>query len=134
MKGQAGNVTAFGGDQLRVTDNFNLGPSLVRGFAPGGIGPRDVSMPGSNNNSLGGTNFVGGTVELQFPMFGMPKDLGLKGAVFADAGTLFGYEGKMNFSNPLVDCVYGNGVSVQGNCIKLGDSDKPTLRLSLIHI
>lgn len=98
VKGQAGNVTGFGGEKLRMSDNFNLGPSLVRGFAPGGIGPRDVSagLP-TNNNSLGGTNYVGGSVELQFPLFGMPKDLGLKGALFADAGTLFGYSGNTEF-------------------------------------
>ena len=99
VKGQAGNVTGFGGEKLRMSDNFNLGPSLVRGFAPGGIGPRDVSAGLlTNNNSLGGTNYVGGSVELQFPLFGMPKDLGLKGALFADAGTLFGYKGQTDFA------------------------------------
>ena len=30
------------GKPLRVTDEFFLGPSLVRGFAPNGIGPRDL--------------------------------------------------------------------------------------------
>ena len=30
---------------------------------------------------------------MQFPIFGLPRELGLKGAVFADAGTLFGYKG-----------------------------------------
>ena len=131
VKGQAGNVTAFGGDQLRVTDNFNLGPSLVRGFAPGGIGPRDVS-PGlpTNNNSLGGTNYVGASAELQFPLFGMPKDLGLKGALFADAGTLFGYEGKTNFgATSTTPCVTGN-VSpsfTQGSCITLDKDAKNAL-------
>ncbi len=136
VKGQAGNVTAFGGDQLRVTDNFNLGPSLVRGFAPGGIGPRDIS-PGlpTNNNSLGGTNYVGGSAELQFPLFGMPKDLGLKGAVFADAGTLFGYEGKTNFGpTPTSPCVAGNVAPAftQGSCITLDpDAKKPTIRSSV---
>jgi len=136
-KVQGGNVTAFGGDTLRVTDNFNLGPSLVRGFAPGGIGPRDVSsgLP-SNNNSLGGTNYVGGSVELQFPLFGMPKDLGLKGALFADAGTLFGYKGDTNFSTLFnlpanSACVPGNvpGLTkatnyTQATCITLSDSSK----------
>ena len=131
-KVQGGNVTGYGGTSLRITDNFNLGPSLVRGFAPGGIGPRDMS-PGMNNStsSLGGTNFVGGSVELQFPFFGVPKDLGLKAALFADAGTLFGYKGDTNFS-PLFGlpansaCQAGN-VSpnyTQSNCIKLEDSSK----------
>ncbi len=131
VKGQAGNVTAFGGDQLRVTDNFNLGPSLVRGFAPGGIGPRDVSLTNSSTNSLGGTNYVGVSAELQFPLFGMPKDLGLKGALFADAGTLFGYHGKKNFGVPGSSCVVGNLTDTQGSCIDIGNTDTAKLRSSV---
>ena len=42
---QGGNMFGVGGYKLRVTDQFNLGPQLVRGFAPGGIGPRDISNP-----------------------------------------------------------------------------------------
>ena len=133
-KVQGGNVTGFGGDQLRVTDNFNLGPSLVRGFAPGGIGPRDIS-PGlqSSTNSLGGTNYIGGSLELQFPLFGMPKDLGLKGALFADAGTLFGYKGTTNFAT-LAGYAAGTACAdmpgnaapsyKQAGCITLDDSNK----------
>ncbi len=141
VKGQAGNVTGFGGDKLRMSDNFNLGPSLVRGFAPGGIGPRDVSTGLlSNNNSLGGTNYVGGAVELQFPLFGMPKDLGLKGALFADAGTLFGYQGNTEFpvlagytADTKCPAMPGN-VSPsykQAGCIDLGGSNKAVLRSSV---
>ncbi len=99
---QAGNVFAYGGQQLRIVDNFNLGQSLVRGFAPGGIGPRDVSNPiaGSNaGNALGGTNYYGASLEAQFPIWGMPKDIGIKGAIFADAGSLFGYRGMTNFGS-----------------------------------
>ena len=40
---QAGNLLNTGSQPLRIVDNFNLGPSLVRGFAPGGIGPRDIT-------------------------------------------------------------------------------------------
>lgn len=96
---QAGNMFAWGGGELRIIDNFNLGPSLVRGFAPGGIGPRDIS-DGQNliSSGLGGTNYIGGTLEAQFPILGLPKEVGLKGAVFADAGTLFGYKGTKDFS------------------------------------
>jgi outer membrane protein insertion porin family len=97
---QGGNITGWGNQSLRVVDNFNLGNSLVRGFAPGGIGPRDVTNSLSNNagNALGGTNFYGASLEVQTPIWGIPKDLGLKLAVFADAGTLFGYDGATNFS------------------------------------
>lgn len=82
-------LTTFGGN-LRLVDHFFLGPTLVRGFAPSGIGPRDISTPDSNQNSVGGTTYIGGSVEAQFPLPLVPRDLGLKGAVFADAGTLFG--------------------------------------------
>ena len=74
-----------------------MGPSLVRGFAPNGIGPRDISSLDSRANAVGGTTYFGGTLEVQFPIFGLPRELGLKGAVFADAGTLFGYEGPTTF-------------------------------------
>ena len=98
---QAGDLQPFGGYQLRIVDNFNLGPSLVRGFAPFGIGPRDITLgpfgTNSQGNPLGGTKYWGASVEVQFPIFGVPKDLGLKGAIFADAGSLFGFEGKTVF-------------------------------------
>jgi len=94
---QGGHIAAFGGDSLLITDHFNLGPALVRGFAPGGIGPRDLnSTVNGRSASLGGNKYVSATAEVQFPLFGTPKELGLKGAVFADAGTLFGYEGRTN--------------------------------------
>ena len=96
---QGGHIAGFGGYDLRIVDNFNLGPSLVRGFAPGGMGPRDVSTGiDRKGNAIGGTKYVGGSLEVQFPIFGLPKDLGMKGAVFADAGTLWGYDGKTNFA------------------------------------
>ena len=97
---QGGQMFGLTGYQLRVTDSFNLGPNLVRGFAPGGIGPRDTSNPTNlKGNSLGGTTYVGGTLEAQFPIPYVPKEIGVRGAVFADAGTLFGYKGPTNFTN-----------------------------------
>ena len=98
---QAGNITALQG-ALPIIDNFNLGPTLVRGFAPGGIGPRDISDP--NNiaaNGLGGTTYFGGSAEIQFPLFGLPREIGLRGALFADAGTLYGFSDNTNFSSLL---------------------------------
>jgi outer membrane protein insertion porin family len=137
IRGQAGQINAFGGQDLRIIDNFNVGPSLVRGFAPGGIGPRDVSDPTNLQAAgLGGTTYFGGTAEVQFPIFGLPREIGLKGAVFADAGTLFGYHGSTNFSALLGQaagspCVPGNTSPnfTQGNCIAL--SDDHTIRSSV---
>lgn len=88
---QGGHVAATSGN-LRMIDHYFLGPTLVRGFAPSGIGPRDV-LNDPTANALGGTTYFGGTLEVQFPIFGLPRDLGLRGAVFADAGTLFDYDG-----------------------------------------
>jgi outer membrane protein insertion porin family len=129
---QAGHMQAFGGDRLRIVDNFNLGPSLVRGFAPGGIGPRDISDPNNTEaNGLGGSTYVGGSVEVQFPILGLPREVGLKGALFADAGTLFGYKGRTNFSELLglpanSPCTVTNAPPnyTQGNCISVYDSHK----------
>ena len=99
---QAGDIYGYGNQPLRITDNFNLGPSLVRGFAPGGIGPRDITIVANAvNNPLGGTKYFGGTLEAQFPIPFAPRDIGIKGAVFADAGTLFGYQGRTNFNQYL---------------------------------
>jgi outer membrane protein insertion porin family len=96
---QAGNLLNTGSQPVRIVDNFNLGPSLVRGFAPGGIGPRDVTNTFASNqgNALGGTDYWGASLEAQFPIWGLPKDIGLKGAVYADAGSLWNYKGLTNF-------------------------------------
>ncbi|GJE43501.1 outer membrane protein assembly factor BamA [Methylobacterium soli] len=111
---QGGNVQALDGNPLRITDQFFLGPSLVRGFAPNGIGPRDVGIADSRSNAIGGSTYVGGTVEVQFPIWGIPRDLGLKGAVFADAGTLFGYHGRRTFN--VNGDSFINGVAPGGAC------------------
>lgn len=90
-KGVAGNY-----GKLRMMDHFFMGPNLVRGFAPGGIGPRDLSGD-ARGNALGGTTYFGGTAEAQFNLPFVPRELGLRGAVFADAGILFGYKGATAF-------------------------------------
>jgi outer membrane protein insertion porin family len=119
---QGGDIFGFGGNPLRIVDNFNLGPSLVRGFAPNGIGPRDVSSGlVGQGNALGGTAYFGASAEVQFPLPYVPRDIGLKGAIFADGGSLFDYTGKTNFS-PNGVCTPNNvdPLFTQGNCITLG--------------
>ena len=114
VKFQGGHVTALDDKPLRITDQFFLGPSLVRGFAPNGIGPRDVGIADSRSNAIGGSTYVGGTLEVQFPIWGIPRDLGLKGAVFADAGTLFGYHGRRAFN--VNGDAFINGIAPNGTC------------------
>jgi outer membrane protein insertion porin family len=92
LKLQGGHITGWGSRELRMLDHFQMGPNLVRGFAPAGIGPRDTT-PGSNNDALGGTMFWGASLEAQSPFHFIPKDIGIKGAIFADAGSLWNYRG-----------------------------------------
>ncbi len=133
MRLQGGNITQIGGGPLPLIDNFNLGPELVRGFAPGGLGPRDISDPNNiAGNGLGGTTYFGGTAEVQFPIFGLPKELGLKGALFTDAGTLFGFSGQTNFPS-LLGYTYCPAVGTvplaQPSCLHV--SDPTTIRASV---
>jgi outer membrane protein insertion porin family len=37
--------------------------------------------------------YWGATAELQFPVYFLPKDAGIRAAVFADAGSIWGYDG-----------------------------------------
>lgn len=88
---QGGILTKVGSD-LRMLDHFQMGPNLVRGFAPNGIGPRDLN-PYGTQDALGGTKYWGASLELQMPFWFLPKEVGLKGAVYADAGGLYDYQG-----------------------------------------
>lgn len=88
---QGGNVSGWGSKDLRMLDHFQMGPNLVRGFAPAGIGPRDLTSV--NQDALGGTLYWGASVELQMPLFFLPKDMGIRASVYADAGSLYNYEG-----------------------------------------
>src|SRR3954471_10351495 len=93
---QGGMLNKMGSD-LRMLDHFQMGPNLVRGFAPNGIGPRDLN-PFGTQDALGGTKYWGASLELQMPFWFLPKEVGLKGAVYSDAGGLFDYQGPTTWS------------------------------------
>ncbi|QIB35679.1 outer membrane protein assembly factor BamA [Ancylobacter pratisalsi] len=143
LRGQAGNVASWGGEDLRILDNFFKGPDIVRGFEPNGIGPRDLAsgVDGSDPDALGGTLYWGTTAELQFPLSFLPKELGLKMAVFADAGSLWDYQGNTTFQNipdwqdNLTDCSAIQGSTTKGmNNVCVADSDlvRSSVGVSLI--
>jgi outer membrane protein insertion porin family len=87
------NTCATGNDYVRLLDDFKMGPNLVRGFQPAGIGPRDLT-PGTSNDALGGTMYWGASFEMQYPLYFLPKDSGFRGAVFVDSGSVWGYRGE----------------------------------------
>ena len=94
---QGGILNKVGNKDLRMLDQFQMGPNLVRGFAPNGIGPRDIN-PFGTMDALGGTKYWGASAELQMPFWFLPKEVGLKGAIYADAGGLSDYQGPTSWA------------------------------------
>jgi outer membrane protein insertion porin family len=92
VKVQGGHLAGWGDKSLRMLDQFFMGSNLVRGFAPAGIGPRDLT-PGTTNDALGGSMYWGAGVEFQTPLYFLPKEIGIKFLTFADAGSLWDYKG-----------------------------------------
>jgi outer membrane protein insertion porin family len=80
-----GHIEGWGGDDVRLLDLFYKGGETIRGFARSGIGPRDLDT----GDALGGKTFWAATAEIRFPLPLIPDELGMSGAVFADAAALF---------------------------------------------
>ncbi len=97
VRGQGGYITGWGGQQVPLLNSFFGGPTMVRGFAPNGFGPRDLT-PGSTMDNVGGSLYWATTAELQSGIPGVPQEYGLRGSVFVDAGSVFGYKGPTTFS------------------------------------
>ena len=81
VRGDAGHIWGMGGQDVRINHRYYLGDSSFRGFEYGGIGARDKAT----GDALGGNWYATASAELQFPL-GLPKELGIKGKVFSDAG------------------------------------------------
>ncbi len=81
-----GQIEGWGGQDVRLLDLYYKGGETVRGFDKSGIGPRDLVT----NDALGGKTFWATTAEVRFPLPFIPDELGMSGAVFADAGSVFG--------------------------------------------
>jgi outer membrane protein insertion porin family len=127
---QGGMLNQVGDNQLRMLDQFQMGPNLVRGFAPNGMGARDLTFfpyTGSGD-ALGGTKYWGASAELQMPFWFLPKEVGLKGAVYADAGSLWDYKGPTSWA--ATGEVNGIVNGVKCNCAMVFD-DTNVIRTSV---
>lgn len=82
----AGHIESWGGEDIRLSDLYFRGGETIRGFDRAGFGPRDAVT----GDSVGGQTYWATTAEVRFPFPFVPDELGLGGAVFADAGSLFG--------------------------------------------
>nr|MBA2397777.1 outer membrane protein assembly factor BamA [Bradyrhizobium sp.] len=133
---QGGMLNQIGNDSLRMLDHFQMGPNLVRGFAPNGIGPRDIN-PYGTRDALGGTKYWGASAELQMPFWFLPKEVGLKGSVYADAGGLYDYKGttawaqtgEVNVPGCIKQTQYPN--TNPGTCLGLQYDDGNVVRTSV---
>lgn len=79
-----GGLLSYQDGDSRVTDRFFLGSRLMRGFEPGGIGPRDTAT----DDALGGNAFSVLRLETEFPL-GLPSEYGISGGAFIDYGSVW---------------------------------------------
>ena len=83
-----GKALSLNGGTSRTIDRFVLGPGILRGFEPGGIGPREIAT----KDTLGGNLYAVARFEAEFPI-GLPEEYGISGALFYDVGNLWGLKG-----------------------------------------
>ena len=83
LRADGGYIWGLGGGRLRINDRYFLGDRTLRGFAYGGVGARDKA----SGDALGGDWYTTASAELTFPI-GLPKEMGVKGKVFSDAGLI----------------------------------------------
>jgi outer membrane protein insertion porin family len=77
----------------RVTDRYFLGNNLFRGFAAGGLGPREKNVLGSPliDDGLGGNYYAVARFESKSPL-GLPEEYGIELGAFFDAGSVWGLD------------------------------------------
>jgi outer membrane protein insertion porin family len=109
--GSAGVVLPYNNSYIRLNNLFFLGGDNLRGFAVAGVGPRDAGT----TDALGGQYFYTTTTELSFPLYGIPKEIGLLGKAFVDTGSLWGNQAS-NFGASILDSQLmrvGTGFGIQ---------------------
>lgn len=79
-----GGLLSYGSGQSRISDRFFLGSRTMRGFEPGGVGPRTIST----DEALGGNAYAVVRLEAEFPL-GLPEEYGITGGVFVDYGSVW---------------------------------------------
>lgn len=86
--GRAGYIVGIGED-VHLQDRYFLGGDSFKGFAKGGVGPRDVNE--STRAALGGNTLYTATTELSTPL-SVAKEFGLRGLMWGEIGTLYGVD------------------------------------------
>jgi len=93
FRGNAGLISGWNGDTVRINDRFFKGGSSFRGFDVAGIGPRQLLVDDvtgavvEEGDAVGGNAYAIGTLQLDVPV-PLPESFGVGGALFVDFGTL----------------------------------------------
>ena len=95
-----GGALNFSGPGSRSVDRFQIGGSVLRGFTPDGVGPKEDTTGQINGgqDSLGGNFFAVAKIEAEFPL-GLPEEYGMSGGVFYDVGSLWGLDNLYGSTN-----------------------------------
>lgn len=101
---EGGYIHNLESGETRLTDRFFLGEPQLRGFDIRGIGPAiervqlvsdengDEEDGTSTREGLGGNAYYLGRLELEIPLPGGARELGLRPSLFVDAGSVFSLE------------------------------------------
>ncbi len=81
LTANAGIISAYDDEKIRITERYYLGGDTLRGFASAGVSPRDKR----SSDALGGLWQYYGSAQVKFPL-GLPSELGFSGQVFTDFG------------------------------------------------
>ncbi|KAI6082728.1 outer membrane protein, OMP85 family [Hypoxylon rubiginosum] len=93
----------------RINDRFTLGgPTDVRGFSLGGLGPRD------GGDALGGDLFAAGSVNMLVPLPRIGPDSPFRLQLFANGGRLVAMKNKMKTSDATTKQELGAGAVFNG--------------------
>ncbi len=109
LKGRAGYIEGYGGDDVRLSDRFFEGASSFRGFEVAGVGPRFLSLGGPAvdqdgvatgqgqlpvirdgqllGQAIGAKAYAIGTAEILIPL-PLPEEYGIRAALFSDFGSV----------------------------------------------
>lgn len=119
---RGGHIEVFGDDDntnFRTLDNFQARQNYVRGFDSFGFGPRDPIT----GDALGGRTYWTATAEVLFPMPLVSRSIGIRGALFADAGQI------SNVGDPAIAAVTSSNAGL--NAAQLNQLDSDEVRASV---
>ena len=109
LRGRAGYIDGYGGDDVRLSDRFFEGASSFRGFEVAGVGPRFLSVNGAPldpndlsaglnpvfdtrdgqilGQAIGAKTYAIGTAEISIPL-PLPAEYGIRASLFSDFGAV----------------------------------------------